>query len=415
MLALIAATVVGCSGSGDVARAARASTSPATSAQGVHAQAPTPRGEAVQLLRRQWLAIAAADAARYVRTWSPDAPSARRRALMIYRNLVVLRARPRTISVTAVPAEPAAARADTPGEAQWSVQVQVGWRLAGMDGSDAQVTLIYTFEQRDSQAYVADIAPAAGSRTPIWLLGRLYVHRSARTLVAAQSPQLEAVLARGLTRAVRDVSAVIPRWHGDLVAYAPATTAQFDALLDSPPGRYHGVAAVTTAVDGSRRPDTPVAIVTNPIVFAALSPIGRHVVISHESTHAATGVATVDMPLWVAEGFADYVGVGAVHVPLAVSARHVLHDVRAGEVPTQLPADAGFGGPGAVAQTSYEQAWLAIRLIAKTFGQSTLVTFYRYVVAHPRDQRAAFTTVLHTTAAAFTKMWQRYLLELAGG
>ncbi len=109
-------------------------------------------------------------------------------------------------------------------------------------------------------------------------------------------------------------------------------------------------------------------IVVNPWVFDGLGPIGRHVVVSHEATHVATGATTVSMPLWVAEGFADYVGVGSVDVPLRVSARAAVRQIRKSGLPDRLPRDSAFHAGGG-AEATYEEAWLAMRLIARQYGQ----------------------------------------------
>ncbi|MGI8576367.1 MAG: hypothetical protein ACR2KG_00285 [Nocardioidaceae bacterium] len=430
VFALLAASTAGCSHSG--ASELVAST-PAWASAPITRTAQPDDSLLARALSRERQAVADRDAIGFVNTWDPGQAGTRQRALTIYQNLVDLHAELRPMAVatdqtagadvsskpaSAAPAEAASAgptKLDPvhPDGSSWAVRVDMAWRLAGLDHSDVHSWLVYTFVQRGSRAYVADIAAVAGSRTPIWLIGHLYVHRSTRTLVAAGSPTLATVVSRGLTQAIRDVSAVMPGWRGDLVAYAPSTPSQFDALLDSSAHEYQGIAAVTATVDGSRRLNSPVAIVTNPMVFGRLSLVGRHVVISHEATHEATNAAVVDMPLWLAEGFADYVGVGAVHVPLAVSAREVLGDVRADRVPTRLPADSTFTGSGPQQESSYEQARLAITLIAKTSGRWRLVQFYQYVEHHPTDVAAAFRTVLHTTTAAFTTRWQVYLEALA--
>jgi hypothetical protein len=110
----------------------------------------------------------------------------------------------------------------------------------------------------------------------------------------------------------------------------------------------------------------------------------------------------------VAEGFADYVGVGAVEVPLSVSARVVIRDVRRNGVPRALPSNDDFSAGRGDLELAYEQAWLANRLIAGEYGERRLVRFYRFVVASPDDLGGAF-GVLGTTEEAFTADWRRSL------
>jgi hypothetical protein len=278
------------------------------------------------------------------------------------------------------------------------------------------MTLTYTFVQRpDGTVTVAGMATTAGEREPIWLLGPLDVRRSDRTLVAATRPALARRLDLALRRAVDDVQRVLPSWRGSLVGYGPGTAEEFDHVIAAAsPHAYDGIAAVTTTVDGSRSADAPVAIVVNPDVFDTLGPIGSHVVISHESTHVATKATTVSMPLWVAEGFADYVGVGSVDVPLSVSARAAVRDVRNFGLPDGLPTNSAFQVRNGV-EAVYEESWLAIRLIAREYGESRLVAFYEAIVEHPNALGPALRETLGTTRGALTRDWRRELQEIAGG
>jgi hypothetical protein len=241
------------------------------------------------------------------------------------------------------------------------------------------------------------------------------VRRTGRTLAAATSPGKVDRLHRLLAVATTDINRVLPRWHGDLVAYEPGSAAAFDALLAATPGTYDGIAAVTATVDGSTGPRAPVAIFVNPASFDPLSQIGAHVVITHEATHAATGAAVVGLPLWVAEGFADYVALGSVDVPLTVSARAAILDVRRHGVPRALPSDSAFATTGPDLEVVYEQAWLAARLIARTFGEARLVDFYTRIVATSGHVAMAVRTQLGTSLAQLTDRWRRSLRTLARG
>jgi hypothetical protein len=253
-----------------------------------------------------------------------------------------------------------------------------------------------------------------GGRAPIWLIPGLDIRGGPRTLVVAGTPQTAARVDRLLREALTAVGNVLPAWHGDLVAYAPSSGQQFAALIGATPGQYRGIAAVTTTVDGSHERAAPTAIVVNPRVFDGLGPIGARVVITHEATHAATHAAAVAMPLWVAEGFADYVGIGSVHLPVAVAAKAALNAVRRSGPPATLPQDDDFAVDGAGLEATYEQAWLATSLIAHTYGRATLVAFYRAVESHPDDIGGACDRILHTSLAAFTASWRSYLQETAG-
>jgi hypothetical protein len=347
--------------------------------------------------------------------WDDGGPS-QREARNVFANLAALRVQelhPRYVGAN--DGGLSSSEQERLGGAAWTADVDIAWRLQGVDEADARTTLTYTFVQRpDGTVAVADMAPAAAQREPVWLLGPLEVLRSDRTVVASTRPALARRADVALRRAVGDVQRVLPTWQGSLVAYAPANEEEFDQVVSAAPNAYEGIAAVTTTVDGSHSADAPVAIVVNPLVFDKLGPVGSRVVVSHEATHVATGATTVSMPLWVAEGFADYVGVGSVDVPLAVSARAAVRDVHQFGLPEQLPTNGAFQA-GSGVEAVYEESWLAMRLIAREYGQRRLVAFYSAVVDRPDALGAALRETLGTTQAALTRDWRRYLQEVAGG
>jgi hypothetical protein len=370
---------------------------------------------AIATLSAQDRAIQRGGSAAYVASWHDD-EVARQQARTVFDNLAKLHVP--TLHARYVGAdnvELSSSEQDRLGGTAWNADVDIAWRLAGIDPADAHQTLTYTFVQRpDGSVRVADIAASTGQRAPVWLLGPLDVCRSDRTLVASTSSQLAGRLDGLLRAAVVDVQRVLPSWHGSLVSYGPVDSEQFDRLVNPAPHAYEGVAAVTTTVDGSQGARAPVAIVVNPTVFGQLGPIGSRVVISHEATHVATDATTVSMPLWVAEGFADYVGVGAVDVPLSVSARAAVRDIRQFGLPDQLPSNAAFQARDGV-EAVYEESWLAMQLIARDYGQRRLVDFYDAVLARPDDVTAALRSTLGTTEPALTRDWRAYLQEIAGG
>jgi len=367
---------------------------------------------ASQALDRQGSALTRGSQASYLAVWDSTTVRAQQRGAATYRNL-------RALGVTALDTRYVAPDEGLSsveqrqlGGVAWKAGVEVSYAIDGDDSAPVLMTVSYTFVHRGDQVYIVDVQPATGERAPVWLLPRLTVRTSERTLVAAVSPAAAARVDRHLRRAVSEVQAVLPSWRGSLVAYVPATTAQVESVLAATPGSYDNIAAVTTSVDGSVHPRAPVAIVVNTAVFHRLGPVGSRVVVSHESTHAATNAAVIGMPLWVAEGFADYVGVGAVDVPPSVAARVAIRDVRRNAAPRALPSNEDFSASSQDLELAYEQSWLANRLIAATYGQRDLVAFYRSVVADPDDMAGAFRE-LGTTEEAFTTDWRRSLEVLA--
>ncbi len=358
------------------------------------------------VLQRQAVALADRDRAGFLADWA-GGPSAQRQGSRIYLNLV-------SLGVAGFDPRPVHGTTHGGGSA-WVADVDVAWQLAGTDTTPIDSTVHYVFTEHGGRPLVSAVAPAPDARLPIWLTHHLSVRRGARTLAAAADAETAGRVGRLLDDAVGAVGDVLPGWHGRLVAYAPGTARQFAALIDARPRDYAGIAAVTTTTDGSHDQSAPLVIVVNPAVFDKLGPVGAHVVVTHEATHVATDAATVAMPLWVAEGFADYVGIGSVDVPVPVAARAALRVVRRQGAPAALPADGAFVVGGSSLEVTYEEAWLATSLIARRYGRSALVAFYREVEAHPDDIDGAFTTVLHTSRSAFTRSWRAHLVELARG
>ena len=119
------------------------------------------------------------------------------------------------------------------------------------------------------------------------------------------------------------------------------------------------------------------------------------------------------MPTWLLEGFADYVALDHVDLPVSDAASQVLARVRADGPPARLPGAHEFDSRSKVLGASYESAWLACRLIAETYGEARLIAFYR-AADRAGSTDAAFGRLLDTDQPAFTRAWRDYLRRLAG-
>jgi hypothetical protein len=212
--------------------------------------------------------------------------------------------------------------------------------------------------------------------------------------------------------AVSDVKQVLPGWRGKLVVEVPRNRGQLDHMLDAKESTYDAIAAVTTTVDGSLGSTSPTHIMVNPGVFDGLGEEGSQIVMSHEATHVATDAATTSLPMWLLEGFADYVALAHVDLPVSVTASQILAEVRRDGPPRTLPGENEFDPSSKTLGTSYESAWLACRLLAEEYGEDALIDFYR-AVADGRSADQAFSQVLGTDERSFTRRWRSYLRELA--
>jgi hypothetical protein len=243
------------------------------------------------------------------------------------------------------------------------------------------------------------------------MLSRVYVRSGPGTLVLTSARDRLASSYRQAKQAVADDHRVLPRWRGSLVLEAPTSQAELDHVLGAEPSTYAAIAAVTTTVDGSASATAPVRVFVNPAVFDELGPRGSQVVISHEATHVAVGAATSTLPLWLLEGFADYVALAHVDLPVATTASQILAQVARRGPPRQLPDSADFDSANPRLGAVYESAWLACRLLAQDYGEAALIRFYRQA---DRDSSVdpAF-AALGTTQPDFTRAWRDSLRDLS--
>jgi len=165
-------------------------------------------------------------------------------------------------------------------------------------------------------------------------------------------------------------------WSRRPVIVVPASQKDMASLVGSDGEGLAQIAAVTTGAfeDGLSRGDR---VVINPEAFGTLGAMGRQVVLTHEMTHVATRATSVmPVPIWLSEGFADYVAYASTSIPTSIAASDVLEDVRDGEGPEQLPDIADFDAGQADIASAYEGAWLACRMIAERYGERRLVRLY---------------------------------------
>jgi hypothetical protein len=313
---------------------------------------------------------------------------------------------------------PAAARVGGPVVI---VHVELQYALAKVDPAPTGKQLWLTAVRRGTGWKLAadDDAAAVGGpswRGP-WDFGQLLVRRGPHTLVLAHPAHRadEPVFADLVEKSLPVVTRIWGRdWNDQVAVLIPDTPQEFAAVTGDNADS-HDLAAVAVADQVS--PDGTVLgarIVLNPGNLARLDAAGRRLVVGHELTHIASRAVTSDqMPTWLIEGMADYVGNADSGLPVAGTAVELATEVRAGKVPAALPAPADF--TGSRSPQAYEQSWLACRLIADRAGQSGLVRFYRVVAkAAGTDPATAVAIglrqVLHTDVAAFTAAWRSYLI-----
>ena len=229
-------------------------------------------------------------------------------------------------------------------------------------------------------------------------------------MIAGPGVEVDAY-ARVARRAVPAVRRVLRDWRGGLVVEVAPTAKALDEELDAEPGEYAQIAAVTTTPDGSTGARAPVHVFVNPEVFGGLLATGAQVVMSHEATHVATRAVSTAMPLWLVEGFADYVALLDVDLPLARTAGQIAAVVRRDGLPRHLPTDDEFDTRTTHLGASYEAAWLACRTLAELGGEQRLVAFYR-AVSGGGQVSAELRRIFGNSEGSFTEAWRARLQDL---
>lgn len=301
-------------------------------------------------------------------------------------------------------------------EGQWAGVVDLSWSIDQADPAPAHAEVSVIFSGSGDELRIAGVG-GGGRVAPLWLQEPVEVARgtASMAIVAGErSAERAARYVRLADQGVRAVGEVLrPRRQG-VVIEAPASVEQLDTVLGTEPGSHSGIAAVTTPIDGSTAPGAPTHVFLNPAQFAGLAPRGAQVVITHEITHVVTEAATaVGVPLWLTEGFADYVALRDSTVPVTEAASQILAQVRKRGAPRSLPSDAEFAVRTDKLGASYEAAWLACTVLVDEGGEAALLRFHRVVMAgDPVDQ--ALDDVFGLDEARLIALWRARLVELAG-
>lgn len=307
------------------------------------------------------------------------------------------------------------------GPTAWVARVVADYRIQGYDRSPSQTEQYLTSVQRKGRWYLA--SDTDGATDPqLWDLGPVGVVRGAHVLVigTADVPTLQSYVAQGDAAIGRVTQVWGQNWPRRAVLLVPSTQDQMGQLLKRTDG-LDQIAAVTVgelSSDGSGAAGSD-RVVVNPSAFARLGVTGRRVVLTHELTHVAVRASTsAAVPIWLSEGFADYVGYRGVDLSRRTVAADELALVRQGEGFTHLPTVEDFDPSRTTIAPAYSAAWLACSLIADRYGQQALVRLYRTTATSQVDNpeialSQAFVSVLGTSQAAFAKSWIAYMRQLA--
>jgi hypothetical protein len=353
----------------------------------------TPTAPAVlDLLRRRSQAVLSRDAQAWLATVDPADTALVQRQTDLFARLAQLRATSWTYSLQSPDAVLPSGRRDALGPSAFLAHIRLAYRLAPGVGAVERDQHV-TFVQREGRWLVGGDEDGPQQRD-LWDLGAIDVSRGRRSVVVAAA---DATLPASRTAAEADAAArrVDAVWGDDwprwVVVMIPASLQDMATLLDrSSADGLSQLAAVTT---GELRASTGAAprgrttgdrVVINPAAFPDLSALGRGVVLTHEFTHVATRASDVSAPpVWVDEGFADYVAY--LDAPLGVHdiAGDLLDKPKALAGLTGLPRDVAFNPAAGEVGPAYAAAWLAMRFVSLQGGTPMVVDFYRVAAGLP--------------------------------
>ncbi len=157
-------------------------------------------------------------------------------------------------------------------------------------------------------------------------------------------------------RAVADVLDI--SWTRRVDVVVPASNPELVSLVGPAFADMAGIAI---------RDGTGQRVVLNRVRAASLSDLELRVLLRHEITHVATRDLTSDSaPLWLVEGFADWVAFHGLGLSLRQAAPALTPDVSA------PPTD--FGGPGR--ELAYQQAYSIMVYLESVLGERGVVDFF---------------------------------------
>lgn len=317
---------------------------------------------------------------------------------------------------------PAPTSLATPPDELWAPAVRLHYALAGGDVAPTTRPMGYLFARRGSQWYLTadDQLDGAGRSTwrGPWDFGPCDERRTGSGIVLSHPGADVAAdrVARELDAAVRAVTEVWgPDWPQRVTVLQPASLPELRAVVGS---RFatDGIAGVAVAdrVDRATRRVEGARVILNPDTTAALSDTAIRVVLRHEITHVAARSSTVDgSPMWLLEGFADYVGYRDSGMPLDQAAPNLTRLIAAEGPPPDLPANLDFQSTGGRLELAYQLSRSVSLYIAQLRGERALVALYRRLaaagVATNESVDAALRAELGIDRTAFLRGWQDYL------
>lgn len=256
-------------------------------------------------------------------------------------------------------------------------QVRLSIQLQGFDTVPVQRVTGFAFAHKGGRTVIVSELTGAGKQFPgsnpaPWDLVRIHVRHDLDTLQLyddgtwGRADEVSAELRAG----INDIRGGVPvGWDGHAVVYVFSRPVVLNSFEGVPGGNIKHLGAMTfpmyavpgqPAVAGIRFTLLPSSLRAGEVF------LGR--IIRHELTHVALGDRDDGVPVWFAEGIAEYMGARDIPQDERRIATVALERARAGV--HALPASRGFNGEDQA--WHYALSWMACDYIAATQGESRL-------------------------------------------
>ncbi len=242
-------------------------------------------------------------------------------------------------------------------------------RLAGFDTAPVRGPAGFAVERRAGRVVVVPAVGADQQPHDPWDLTTVRVLRRDGVLllydddVASQADDLVDAVAGG----IGDVASAVPEeWRQRAVVYAFRDAGVVASYAQVPGGNVDHLGALTFPVrSGTRVVGQRIALLPTAL-DADTTALGR--VVRHELTHVALGTRDDALPLWLAEGIAEYVA--ATSIPPSRQRIATLAVDRARDGSYRLPGSTSFHD--AEQGLHYSEAWMACDYLAHAQGPAVL-------------------------------------------
>ncbi len=312
-------------------------------------------------------------------------------------------------------------------EELWAPEIQLVYALQGSDVAATQRPMGYLLVRRAGTWYLRSDNDLAGVGRKTWRgpwdFGPCAAVATGRGLVVYHPARKEMAdrIATELDSAVRAVSEVWGAgWPEQVVVLLPDTPEEMRALV-GPNFPVDAVVAVSVAdrVDTDKHTAEGQRVVMSPATADTLSVAALKIVLRHEITHIAARGYTVDgSPMWLLEGFADYVGYRESGIPLSQAAPDLNAQMITRGPPDRLPTDEEFRSSGHTLDLAYQQSLSVARYIADKFSEAKLLELYHTLARSGRAGATEIDKLLQSVVGLnreqFVAGWQEYLRETLG-